>query len=153
MVGIKRRLGGKVLAETTLSSLNSARHERLREVECLRTAGFLGMALALRLYALEIQIKILVCEHPGLEFLPSACKTHDLRERIDFIGRVRDLLAPDDSGAVRLSWDRVEEFSRNHLNVLRYRSQSSFDQVEIAEIFEALDDPDRGVAAWLSNPT
>ena len=76
------------------------------------------MSLCLRIYALEIRLKVRVCRHLGLDFLPRVCKTHDLSERIIFTGLQRELDSPENAG-LRLNWDILASFSQQQLNSMR----------------------------------
>jgi len=138
-----------LLTETTLANLEIAWGEREEEARALSQLGFHSTAVALRLYALEIQLKIAICRHLGLPSLPSACKTHDLSELLVFTGRWRELQDSPHS-PVRLNWDILLAYSQAKLNNLRYQPRADLDLADAANIDEALDDPVNGVRAWLS---
>ena len=108
------------------------------------------MALALRLYSLEIRVKWQICRHLGLDRLPRVCKTHDLSELIIFSGLWADLEDPANVNLIS-NWDTLAGFSKlqlndsrdispRHLSILsNWRSSSN-----------RSDDPTDGVLAWLS---
>ncbi len=107
------------------------------------------MALAMRLYALEIRLKWYVCRHLQLESLPKVCKTHDLAELVIFTGLWSELDDPA-NGDLRSNWDGLATFSKMGLNEIRYQPNSALDTVKRARLSAALDDPVNGVLAWLS---
>jgi len=148
MSGAGGRRAKGLLTETTLADLEIAWGEREEEARALSQLGFHSTAAALRLYALEIQIKIAVCKHLGLPNLPSACKTHDLGELLVFTGRWRELQDAPHS-PVRLNWDILLAYSQAKLNNLRYQPRAELDLADAAKIDQALDDPVGGVQAWL----
>ncbi len=137
------------LIQTTLADLEAALGERREEAEALRERGFHSTAVALRLYSLEIVVKIAICRRLRLPRLPAACKTHDLAELLFFTGAWHEI--EDEAGQeVRKRWDVAVEYSRERLNDLRYEPRSKLTAEEVARIEEALDDPTHGVLAWLS---
>ena len=138
-----------LMPETTRVDLEHAWRDREAEAVLLIAGGRPLMALALRLYALEIRLKLSICKRLNLDNLPKACKTHDLPELVIFTGLWADLSDPANRD-VRLSWDLLAEFSKKRLNNVRYQPAASFDAVESAELTTALDDPTKGVLAWLS---
>lgn len=149
MNGAAGRAPKGLMTETTLADLEIAWNERQEEARALRDRGFHSTAAALRLYSLEIQVKILICHHLALPCLPNACKTHDLTELIIFTGLWRELQDPSFS-LVRENWDILQIHSKSRLNDLRYQPRADLDLDDAAKIDEALDDPVNGVQAWLS---
>ncbi len=107
------------------------------------------MALALRLYALEIRIKTFICKRLRLDNLPRACKTHDLSELIIFTGLWEQLQDPVNA-AIRTNWDLLADFSRVQLNDQRYLPRGLLDPGLLKACSDALDDPRDGVLPWLS---
>jgi len=149
MSGPAGRVPRGLLTETTLANLEIAWNEREAEARALSQLGFHSTAAALRLYALEIQVKITICQRLELPCLPSACKTHDLAELLVFTGRWRELQDPSYS-LVRRNWDILLEYGKTRLNDLRCQPRAALDPADAAKIDEALDDPHNGVQAWLS---
>ena len=84
--------------DTKLGDLDEAWKERELEAKVLKQAGHDSMALALRIYCVEIRLKTVICQVLKLEFLPKLCKTHDLNVLIEFTGLWRELNDPDNSG-------------------------------------------------------
>jgi hypothetical protein len=138
-----------LMAQTSLARLEVAFREREEEAREMRRLGFHSTAAALRLYALEIRVKIAICKLLDLPCLPSACKTHDLSELIIFTGLWRELQDPSFS-MIRENWDILQEYSKARLNDLRYQPRAELDPDDAAKIEAALDDPADGVLAWLS---
>ena len=61
-----------LMPETSRTDLEIAWKDRDAEAALLTAGGSHPMALAIRLYSLEIRLKWLVCRHLGLEYLPKA---------------------------------------------------------------------------------
>jgi hypothetical protein len=138
-----------LIAGTTLADLDVAWREREEEARELMALGYHSMALALRLYALEIRIKTFICKRLRLDNLPRACKTHDLSELIIFTGFWEELLDPANA-TIRQNWDLLANFSRVRLNDQRYLPRGLLDPVSLRDCIDALDDPRDGVLPWLS---
>ena len=138
-----------LLPDATLADLDAAWREREAEAGALSVAGYHSIALALRLYSLEVRLKAMICKHLGLGFLPAACKTHDLSILIIFTGISKEL---DDATnmAIRQNWDLLVDFSKKRLNDLRYLPRSKLSAIEATRLTNALDDAGDGVLAWLS---
>ena len=140
--------GRSTFTNTALADLRSALAESEAESTALLSAGFPTAGLGQRMYALEIAVKILICEHLDLDLLPLACKTHDLSLLIAFTGRNRAIRSEVDPILTR-HWEILEAFSKQHLNDLRYRPSSEAEVGVVASLMEALDDPEHGVMTWL----
>ena len=138
-----------LMPETSRLDLELAWKEREAEAAHLATVGFDSMALAIRLYSLEIRLKWLICRHLGLEYLPKACKTHDLTELAIYTGLWPELDDPA-HGNLRSNWDRLADFSKKQLNDLRYLPRAALDSGKLAGLTADLDEPTDGVLAWLS---
>jgi hypothetical protein len=141
--------GSKVLSSSKLVDLEAAWKEREVEAAALKAAGHETMALALRLYSIEIRIKTIICKHLTLERLPMVCKTHKLEELLIFTGLWGELYDPGNS-AIKKNWDELLIFSEKKLNDIRYLPNNTFPPDEIRKVETALDDPSNGVWTWLS---
>ena len=139
-----------LMPETSRTDLELAWKDRDAEAALLTAGGSYPMALAIRVYSLEIRLKWLVCRHLNLEYLPKACKTHDLAELIIFTGLWTELDDPA-NGNLRSNWDLLADFSKKRLNDIRYLPSAASDTGDLTKITAALDDPSNGVLAWLSN--
>jgi hypothetical protein len=138
-----------LLPNVTLVDLDIAWKEREEEARDLLSLGYNSMALALRLYALEIRIKTFICKQLMLKNLPKACKTHDLSELIIFTGLWDELLDPANA-AVRQNWDLLADFSKARLNDQRYLPPGLLSPMDLKDHNDAPDDPGDRVLAWLS---
>jgi hypothetical protein len=137
------------LIETRLEDLEIAFLER--EEEAAAIVSFSSTALALRMYALEIRVKIVICKHLRIQWLPKACKTHDLSELIVFTGLLDELDDPANVD-IRENWYLLVEFSKKRLNDLRYLARADLKIADSSSLMAALDDPMTGVIAWLVRP-
>lgn len=143
-------VGKQVLSQTKLVDLEVAWRERELEAAALKAAGHAAMALALRLYCVEIRIKTIICKHLTVASLPVACKTHNLEELLIFTGLWAELLDPNKL-AIKNNWDEIAGFSFRNLNEMRYLPANSVPATEILKVETALDDPTNGVWPWLSS--
>jgi hypothetical protein len=115
----------------------------------MTAAAFPTMALALRLYSLEIRIKTIICKRLNLDLLPGHCKTHNLSELMIFTGLLAELNDPTKI-VLRRNWDLLVKFSKDRLNSIRYLPASHLGAPELGGLLGAMDDPRDGVWTWLS---
>ena len=144
----ERRILPGGFTDTSLADLRSAREEREREAVVLMSSGCVAMALALRLYALEIAVKIRICEVLDLDLLPASCKTHDLTVLLPFSGCHRQIRSGSDP-LLTSSWDALANFSKQRLNDMRYVPSSALEPELADKLLKALDDPEHGVLSCL----
>jgi len=137
-----------LMDDTTLDNLDKAWQEREKEAKAL-AASFPATSLTLRIYALEIRIKTIICRRLGIDLLPGHCKTHELDELIIFTGLLGTLADPANDG-IRQNWDILVRFVRERLNQIRYLPGSALKAADLNEQLNALDNPDDGVWTWLS---
>jgi hypothetical protein len=146
-------LGGRppsgLLPDAARVDLDLAWVEREQEAGLLLIHGHLALSMAFRVYALDIRIKTIICKQLHLEFLPRACKTHDLAELVIFSGLWMELNDPANEEILK-SWDILADFSKKRLNDIRYLPTAQFDSVDHGKLSTALDDPQSGVLGWLS---
>jgi hypothetical protein len=139
------------LSQTLLVDLRAALTDREKEAVVLKAAGHDAMSLAIRLYCVEIQLKIMICKHLGLEKLPKVCITHNLAELLVFSGCHAEVHGSNAANPIlKPNWDKIADFSHSDLNSLRYRPASEFQSMN-STIEAALDDPRYGVWPWLLN--
>lgn len=134
--------------ENTVDDLETAWKEREAEASAL-ASRYPSIALALRLDALEIRLKTIICRTLKTEFPPNHCRTHDLAELLLFTGRsthLDDRVVP----GLRQNWDRLVTFSRERLNNLRYSPNITLSAVEVKMVIDAFGDSSNGVWTWLS---
>jgi hypothetical protein len=139
-----------LLPDALLTDLEVAWSERELEAGELFAKNYNSVGLALRLYALEIRLKTLICKHLKLSLLPKACKTHELSELVIFTGRWEELEDPANT-IIRQNWDLLVDFSKKRLNNLRYIPRHKLPSPEFSKLMNALDDPNDGVLSWLLN--
>ncbi len=140
-----------LLTDTTRANLSACWVERVEEADQLLNSGYRSMGVCLKVYALEARVKLRICDHLGLALLPKACKTHDLSELLIFTGLWQELQDPANE-LIFDSWDVVSGFSKRMLNNLRYEPRANLADATTDQLIEAMDDPTRGVFAWLSRP-
>jgi hypothetical protein len=138
-----------LLPDALLSDFEIAWREREEEAGQLIAVGYNSMAMALRLYALEIRLKTIICKELKLTRLPRVCKTHDLSDLVIFTGRWEELDDPANL-AIRQNWDLLADFSKARLNDQRYLPRGLLDTRDQERLMAALDDPQDGVLTWLS---
>jgi hypothetical protein len=139
----------KGLTDSRLGDLEEAWKAREIEAEALKEACHGTMALALRLYCLEIRLKTFVCSTLKLKYLPEACKTHELDRVLNFTGLHAELEDPSNI-LLKKNWDALVHFSRERLNNVRYLPASQLSPAELIQYESALDDSTNGVWTWLS---
>ena len=145
-----QRIPAGMMPETSRPSLELAWKDREAEAVLLTAGASRTMGLALRVYALEIRLKSIICRHLRLEYLPRSCKTHDLAELILYTGLWPQLDDPE-RGKLRANWDLLATFSKHRLNEARYCPAVTFlGPDEFSRLTGALDDPSDGVLPWLS---
>jgi hypothetical protein len=140
--------GMGLMVDTKLVDLDAAWREREIEAAAL-AANFPTTSLALRVYALEIRIKVIICKRLAIDYLPKHCKTHELDELIIFTGLSSELDDPANAG-IRQSWDVLVDFAKTRLNRIRYLPASALAPADLNRQLIALDDPRDGVWTWLS---
>ncbi len=130
------------------TDLTLAAWDRLEDARALVSAGRSAMAIALGLYALEIQLKVLICEHLEITHLPKPFEIHDLDQLLILCGLSRQI---DQSSLslVRLNWENVLGISTK-LNELRYSPEDRWPIQQAHDFLGWLDDPTHGVMTWLA---
>lgn len=136
--------------ETSLDDLETAWQERAEEAEAMARLGFLSTSASLRIHALEVLLKTLVCERLRVFSLPAACRTNELDELLIYTGLRGEIENPALS-SVRMNWNLLVNYSKRILDDRRDEPRGTYSREEADEINQALDDPDTGVLAWLSS--
>jgi hypothetical protein len=140
--------------EATAVDLRAASKDRLEDARILAAAGHPASAIAAGLYALEIFLKVLICQRLDLPALPKAFEIHDLEALLILSGLSQRLAG---ASHIRFNWDQIL-IPAQKLEELRYLPEGS-QQLPIgarnpqdAVTFLArLDDPNDGVLTWLSS--
>ena len=128
--------------------LQVAAADRLLDAEALFAAGRFASAVAMGVYALEIQLKVLICKRLNLSALPKAFEIHELESLLVLSGlqSVRDSAHTD----VTFNWERIVSRSLQ-INELRYSASTNWSQTDAVDFFQQLRDPPHGVLPWLQS--
>jgi hypothetical protein len=132
------------------TDLEKAVQDRLKDADVLFAAGCFASSIAMGIYALEIQLKIVICRRLDLDALPQAFETHDLDELLLLAGLQRRM--NDASAAkVKFNWSAITiNKTQDYLNDLRYLPAAHCSQAMAAEFLERLRDPADGVLPWIT---
>jgi hypothetical protein len=131
-----------------LNDLNAAWTDRLKDAETLRLAARYSTAITMGLYALEIRLKVRICQKLDLPSLPRPFEIHDL-EGLLIVGGLRKPLNMKNARHVKANWTKLKETAKG-LNELRYQSGLAKNQQESDDFFDQLIDPNDGVLPWIS---
>jgi hypothetical protein len=130
--------------------LDFASNDRLADSRALIAAGRSASAIAAGIYALEIRLKILICQRLELESLPRAFEIHDL-EALHILAGLKQRVARKAPVRVRQKWSNITQFAgRGTLNELWYSPDSHWSLTQAKEFLSWLDNPRSGVLTWLS---
>jgi hypothetical protein len=131
-----------------LNDLNAAWADRLKDAEALRQAGRYSTAITMGLYALEIRLKVRICQKLDLTSLPKPFEIHDL-EGLLVVGGLKKSLSTKNARHVKANWTKLKETAKG-LNELRYQSGLAKNQQESDDFFDQRIDPNEGVLPWIS---
>jgi hypothetical protein len=103
--------------------------------------------MAMGLYSLEIQLKVLICKRLNLDKLPKAFEIHELESLLVLCGlqAASDSASPD----LRYNWAQIVNQSLR-VNDMRYKSSTNWTQADAQAFLQQLRDPPDGVLPWLS---
>jgi hypothetical protein len=127
--------------------LEHAAEERLRDARALLEAGRFATSIACGVYALEIELKVLICRRLDLLSLPTAFQTHDLDDLLLLAGvsnRMKQVKRPRQ---LKRNWDELADLPST--DQLRYSLDPGWDEVRARGVLELLSDPKNGVIPWL----
>jgi hypothetical protein len=145
--------GGFTVFGATLADIRAAYQDRLAEANELLLAGNgrHGTAMALAIYAVEIYLKVRICERLDLDALPRAFQIHDLESLLVLSGLKRRMDALG-KHPVESNWDDLisPPLRLLHINDLRYRPNSIWTEADAVEVLTKIQDPVHGVLPWLS---
>lgn len=130
--------------------MKSAAIERLADSQCLLAGGRYASAISLALYALEISLKVRLCERLDLDALPKPFEIHELDELLLLCGLKNRLDDPIFSG-VKTNWGILVTGVARHVNDLRYLPGSSVTKAQAEDLLFVLNDPVEGILTWLQN--
>lgn len=118
---------------------------RLDEAKVLREAGFFAGAIYLGGYALECQLKVMICRTLDLDMLPATFKTHDL-ELLLLHGGLHNKLKTNE--LVDESFKKICGMWNGKMD-LRYQNPNNTRDEDTRLFFEWTVHPQRGVIPWL----
>ena len=126
--------------------LQAATADRLLDAKALFAAGRFASAVAMGVYALEIQLKVLICNRLNLTALPKAFEIHELESLLVLSGyqSAKDSAHTD----VKFNWEKTVSRSLR-INEMRYSASTNWNQTDVGEFFQQLRDPPHGVLPWL----
>lgn len=136
---------------STRSELEQAWRDRLEDAEVLLAKGRYAASIASGIYALEIRLKVLICDRLELDSLPKLFETHHLRGLLYMAGLARRLESERES-AVRRNWDGIVLVS-DSLNDLRYKPNALWTEEQSSRFLDQLRTPPNGVIPWLEKPS
>ena len=129
------------------AELEKAWRERLADAEVLLNGERFEAAITAAIYALEIRLKVLICDRLQLDQLPKVFEFHYLNGLLYMAGLHRKLQAEGES-AVRKNWDAVVDVSKT-LNDLRYQPGGRYSTIESSQVLARIRTPPDGVIPWL----
>jgi hypothetical protein len=133
---------------TTLIELDLAWKERWSDAIALRTSNRHSGAISAAIYALEIVLKVKVCQRLDLDHLPKAFEIHDLDGLLLICGLEKRIDNAANPLALKQNWDALREISRK-LNVeLRYSGGSQWSQENAVVTLEQINGTE-GLIPWL----
>lgn len=132
----------------SLSDLQAAASERLEDAEALLKSGRYVSAIAFGLYALEIELKVVICRHLDITKLPRIHHHHKLEELLIHSGlsnKIRRTRRPRFLGK---NWDDLVRIAGS-VDQFRYRYDPTWDDAKAGRVLQLLRDPPNGVLLWL----
>jgi hypothetical protein len=132
-----------------IGDLEAAFQGRRADAEVLRNAERFASAITMALFALEIQLKILICRRLDLHALPTEFQTHDLEGLLVLSGLSRRMEEADEK--VRENWSVIlDGYNNMHVSKFRYSADDSNLKHQSVEVFERLLEKPHGVLTWLA---
>jgi hypothetical protein len=134
-----------------LLDLRNAYPDRLAEANLLLNSGHTGSAIALGLFALEIYLKMRICERLDLAELPKAFHIHALDGLLVLSG-LKTRMDSLSTQPVKANWEYLTSpnLRVQHIGELRYKPNDSWSQAYADDILKKIQDPTEGVLTWLS---
>ena len=134
------------------SDLEAALSDRIRDAEVLIDGGRVDASITMGFYALEIALKIAICQRLELEALAVEFQIHDLDDLLLLSGLGERIKSPAAQNA-RKDWDYFRAtFSGTKINNLRYGG-NGYSSRQAKNFIRRLLDPDVGFLRWLSSTT
>jgi len=159
---------------TSVDDLRLASAARQEEANVLLKAGHYAAAMIASYYAVEIALKVWLCQHNHHKKLPDAYKTHELTELLNAAGLFDQATNPirswkpgtRKSGIVSVTgiipatgfkikshdenWNTVLKLSEQSVTALRYGNPGEVKKSEAEEYLNAIQLAPNGVLLWLS---
>ncbi len=135
--------------------LARASADRFRDAEVLLGADRFASAIVMGIYALEIRLKVNVCNRLDLDGLPMAFQIHNLADLLTLAGLSRRLERVAYL-RVKANWDFViSKYGESQINNLRYGNHGEVDRADAAGLLQRIGhtDPGEGLLRWLSIQT
>ncbi len=130
-----------------VTDLQLAAEDRLADAKALNAANRPATAIATAIYAIEIQLKVLICHRLDLPALPKAFEIHDIDALLVLSGLSQRLYDPS-AARVKVNWEEIRGLAAN-LNNLRYAPDRRWTPQQAATFLFRLEDPSDGVLSWL----
>ena len=138
---------------TSVAHLELALEGRLSDAELLYNASHVTSAIVSFVYAVEIQLKILICRHLDLEKLPRAFEIHDLQELIVLTGLSRRVsLKGEDESPIVESWSLLTKIS-NDITNMRYGPPDDQEMATATDVRSYVIHDQKGIIPWLLRQT
>jgi hypothetical protein len=139
-------------AGTRLADLQGAVTERLDDAKALLDAGRYASAIAMAFYALEIQLKVVICRRLDLANLPRAFEIHDPEELLILAGLSQKIQRVKRPRAIRRRWETLLDiYKDNDFNDIRYvPNPMKWDARLARSVLDQLRDPRDGILPWLA---
>ena len=129
-----------------MADLQIATADRLVDAEALVAAGRFASAVAMGIYALEIQLKVLICKRLNITALSKAFEIHELASLLVLSGHQAALAsAPAD---VQFNWQKTA-YQSLQINNMRYTESMNWTKKDAESFFQQLRDAPNGVLPWL----
>jgi hypothetical protein len=130
-----------------VSELEAAARERLLDAEALLSAGRFASSIAFGLYALEIELKVVICRRLDLEALPIIFQTHDRKGLLMFAGLSKKIKRVKRPLSLKKNWDELIELPE--IDTLRYTHDPRWDEPKARRVLQLLCDKNGGVIPWV----
>lgn len=131
-----------------LADLMDAAGDRLEDAEALLKSGRYASAIAFGIYALEIELKVVICRRLEPTELPKVFETHDLDTLMMHLGlsvKVRRVKRPR---FIAKNWDELIEIGKG-VDQFRYKNNPAWDERLGKRVLQLLRDEPNGVLPWL----
>ncbi|WZO99529.1 hypothetical protein EP7_001136 [Isosphaeraceae bacterium EP7] len=128
----------------TLKDLLLALEDRRLDAEALVAAGRFVSSIAMGVYALEICLKVTICQRLDLDYLPKGFEFHHLPGLLTLSGQSRRL---GKDLAMNTHW-RMAEIYADKLSILRYSPQPGIDRKQAESFHHSMFDRTAGLIPW-----